>query len=197
MATSIKAINYGLILAHQKKIFDIDEDNKRARTAKSIYDLVLKEVLSSRNWGFAKKRVALSLDGSTPAYDWDFGFVLPGDYLKLVEVQDNIPYVEENNLLLSNDNTMKIQYIFLQDDPNKYSPTFITTLGTRLAVDFALSLALDVNLSEKLFAIYSQRIAIAGSISSQSGGLIEPSVEGWLESRGGGRGFGIGRGGQD
>jgi len=196
MPSKIEIINYGLILAHQKKIFDIDEDNKRARTAKAIYNLDLDEVLSGRNWPFARKQAELSLDGDTPEYDWSFKFGLPGDYLKMIEVQDQYDYQEEDGFILYNDSTLAITYIFRQLDPNKYTPYFATTLGTRLAVDFALILAIDTELSEKMFAVYTNRMSTGGSLAAQSGGPKDYFVEGWVEAREG-YGFGLGRGGQD
>jgi len=183
MSSKIEIINLGLILAHQPTIFTIDEDNKRARTAKAVYPIALSEVLSDRNWGFAVKRENLSLDAATPEFDWSYGFTKPNDYLKMIQTENDEDYTEEGGLILSNNNVLRIKYLFLQENSNVYTPGFVSTLSARLASIFAISLAQDFALSAQLDVIYTKRLALAGSIAAQSGGAKDFIIDDWTDSR--------------
>ena len=81
--TSIANLALGRIGAKQI-ITDIDENTPNAKKVKVVWDAIFQEVLSERDWKFAKTRQQLSLSNVTPLYTYRFAWALPADFLRFV-----------------------------------------------------------------------------------------------------------------
>ena len=66
------------------QISDINENSPNAVKCLSAWDIVFQEVLSERDWRFAKTRQQLQLSPVTPLYTWRFAWALPADFLRFV-----------------------------------------------------------------------------------------------------------------
>lgn len=71
------------------QIVDINENSPNAVKCLSVWDAVFQEVLSERDWKFAKTRVQLQLSPVTPLYTWKFAWALPSDFLRFVRPRRN------------------------------------------------------------------------------------------------------------
>lgn len=65
-------------------ITDVNENTPNARKVLSVWDAVFQEVLSERDWKFAKTRVELELSPNPPLYGWKHAWALPTDFLRFV-----------------------------------------------------------------------------------------------------------------
>lgn len=184
MADKVEIVNKGLILAGETKINALTEENKKARTANIIWNSILDEVLSAGPvWNFAIKRVALGLESSAPLYEWDNQFTKPSDCLRLVRSEEDEEYAEEDGLILSNQSTLNIKYLFRQEDTSKFSPGFVNCLSTRLSVDFALQISQNPELAETLHQLYQLRLGRAGSQDAKADTPEDPIIDDWISSR--------------
>ena len=184
MADKVEIVNKGLILAGETKINSLTEENKKARTANIIWASVRDEVLAAGPiWNFAIKRVSLGLDSSSPVYEWDNQFSKPADCLRLVSSEEDEEYAEEDGLILANQDTLNIKYLFRQTDTSKFSPGFVNCLSTRLAVDFALQIAQNPELAETLHQLYQLRLGRAGSQDAKADTPEDPIIDDWISSR--------------
>jgi hypothetical protein len=66
------------------QITDINEGSPNAVKLLAVWDSVFQEVLSERDWKFAKTRVQLQLSLVTPLYAYKYAWALPGDFLRFV-----------------------------------------------------------------------------------------------------------------
>jgi len=66
------------------QITDINEDSPNAVKVLAVWDAVFQEVLSERDWKFAKTRTALQLSPIIPLYGWRYAWALPDDFLRFV-----------------------------------------------------------------------------------------------------------------
>lgn len=69
-------------------IGSLTEQTPNAIKANVCWDAVLQEVLSEREWKFAKTRVALQQNAQAPAGGYKFAYPLPADYLRLVRPRE-------------------------------------------------------------------------------------------------------------
>ncbi len=65
-------------------IGDVNENNPNAKKILMVWDAIFQEVLSERDWKFAKTRQQLQLSPVTPLYTWKFAWALPADFLRFV-----------------------------------------------------------------------------------------------------------------
>ncbi len=66
------------------QITDINENSPNAVKVLNCWDAIFQEVLSERDWKFAKVRTELQLSTSTPLYGYRYAWPLPGDLLRFV-----------------------------------------------------------------------------------------------------------------
>lgn len=66
------------------QIVNINENSPNAVKVLAVWDSVFQEVLSERDWKFAKTRQPLALSPVTPLYTWKFAWALPADFLRFV-----------------------------------------------------------------------------------------------------------------
>ena len=69
-------------------IASVSEDSPNAIKVNLIWDMIFQEVLSERDWKFAKLRVALQQSTLTPAYGYRYAYTLPADFLRLVKPRE-------------------------------------------------------------------------------------------------------------
>lgn len=66
------------------QITDINENTPNAKKVLIVWDSIFQEVLSERDWKFAKTRQQLQLSPVTPLYTYRYAWALPGDFLRFV-----------------------------------------------------------------------------------------------------------------
>lgn len=71
-------------------ITSIDDGNKPARTCKTFLSIVRDDVLRAADWGFARRRVELSLVSENPTDDWRYAYRAPTDCLKILEITSTV-----------------------------------------------------------------------------------------------------------
>jgi hypothetical protein len=84
--TGISNLALGRIGA-RGQITDINENNPNAVKVLAVWDAVFQEVLSERDWKFAKTRVQLQLSPIIPLYTFKHAWAMPDDFLRFVRPQ--------------------------------------------------------------------------------------------------------------
>ena len=143
-----------------KRLNDLDTDSSiEAIHARLQYEQTRDALLRSHWWRFASARAELSQDTSSPAFEWDYQFQLPSDFLRMKHLhEDNFSpeqittasYALEGNLLLTNNDEANIRYIKQVTDVTEFDPLFIEALVLQLAVKLVMPLTQDANLRHEL-----------------------------------------------
>lgn len=81
--SQIGIINLALSKLGPKRISSLTEDSVQATAAVAVWEYVVKEVLESRDWRFAKERVALVQNTTAPVSKYTYAYTLPADFLRL------------------------------------------------------------------------------------------------------------------
>ena len=84
----VGVINMALQRIGVKRIVSLTEDSDQAIAANTVYEYIRDEVLSAKDWKFAKRRVALAQNVATPEYGYDYAYTLPSDFLRLCLTKD-------------------------------------------------------------------------------------------------------------
>jgi hypothetical protein len=66
------------------QIVSINDNSPNAVKVLAVWDAVFQEVLSERDWKFAKTRAQLQLSTVTPLYSYRYAWALPADLLRFV-----------------------------------------------------------------------------------------------------------------
>lgn len=115
-----------------------DQDSEPARICNTHYEHVRDMLLESHTWNFAMSRASLSLDSTSPAFEFSNAFQLPADCLRVYDLWNSeSDYEVEGRLLLTDDGSAKIKYISKETNPVKFSKLFVEALATRLAAEIA------------------------------------------------------------
>lgn len=116
----------------------LEEQTKQAKICASEYDKTRKTLLRLYPWGFAKKRVVLTPEITTPVFGFEYQFQLPSDYLRVVELFEyDGEYQVEDGRLLANTDILNLRYIYNVEDLSRVDSLFIDAfqwfLGYRIA----------------------------------------------------------------
>ena len=66
-------------------ISDLTDGSPNAIKVNAVLDYVREEVLQARDWRFAKIRYAMGLSTISPLYGYQYAYILPTDFLRLVK----------------------------------------------------------------------------------------------------------------
>lgn len=158
MADKITIVNSALLKISEEPINSLDDNTKSSTIVSILWDIVLESLLSEHEWSFAKKRVTISPDTTTPSFGYSLRFGLPADYNHLVSIdsETEVDYVIEGRYILSNTESINLVYIANITDPTvmtgKFTLAFILILAANIAY------ALNGNTKE---AQYIEQLGIA------------------------------------
>lgn len=182
--TSTDLANRALSRIGLTKISSIDDTNsKAARTCKQLLTQVIDEVLRSHRWNCATKRVPLSEDAAAPAFGYKHAYVLPGDFIRLLEVNgeqvdgsEEFFEIEEDKRLLVNptnfDGGCNIRYI--RTIPvSKFDPLLFESVATKLSAEIAIPLTSKIELQSHAIQLYSMALGNARKMDAIETGSRE------------------------
>ena len=189
MAYSVIGI-YNLALSELgvSKIDSLTESSTAANRLNDTWQYVRDEVLEADDWSFATTRVLLVANAETPVQGFDYAYTLPADFLRVCEDKEDDPPVYPNTypyviealddgtqcLFCDYDNSesnLSIKYVRREENPARYSATFIRALSARLAASVALALTESLKKLEAMEALYDSRLRKAKALNRSSGSI--------------------------
>jgi hypothetical protein len=187
MTSKTDICNRALIKLGKATIRDIDTDESPQGTlCKAVYVSMLDEVLRQAEWNFAVNRQALNKDASgLPLYEWAYRFILPTvpPVIKIISVENNVPFKIEGNYLVSNSDNIKLKYIGRITDPNLYDSLFINVLVLRLAYEISFSLTSQTSLGDNIYKQYLLALEEAKNQNSQDDNELPIQDSTWTNAR--------------
>lgn len=131
-------------------IASLGDQSKEAKLCNTNYDRLREEVLESREWRFATRRLKLALSADTPEFGYPHQFKLPADCLRVLSASDNpngvpaqennINWEREEDFVLSDSAAVYIRYTVNLAITTKFSPGFVTALAKRMSAQMAIAL---------------------------------------------------------
>lgn len=150
-----------------REITSITADEESARVINTIYEGVLNFELSIYAWAFALKRASINADNDAPAFEYNFQYSLPADFLRLESIY-NVPenmrdaYSIENGKILTNiSGPLQIVYLSSTLNQSAWPPYFIEAVACRLAYEICERLKQDPSRKNTLMQEYQLVIGAA------------------------------------
>jgi len=156
VSNEVRIANDALSSLGSNTIASLTESTKQAVLVETFFDFARRFVLSQYPWAFAKRQQVLAQTGDAPALDrWDYEYRLPSDIITLLEVRHEGHYDLQEDLILSNDNTLEIYY--LKDITNvvNWTPGFTTVFTAYLAYKLSFPLTQSGSAQERAFQAYT------------------------------------------
>lgn len=173
MSSKIELCSNACLLIGCSPIASLTESSDRAILMANIYDQVRLAALRRHPWNCAKEMVLLSPDTVTPPFQWPYQFQLPGDCVRVLSVGEegeHPDYRIRGRLIMSDETSIKLEYIKNTDDPNTYDALFNDYLCARLAFTAAYPLTKDSGLQKAMAVLMEQNLKDARLVD----GLEEP-----------------------
>jgi hypothetical protein len=173
----VSIVNQALTLLGADRIIAIDEDSENARKANAIYSLTRDEMLREHPWNFAVKQSLLSQLSTATTFDFDHAYQLPSDYLRILKVSDGsaaiTDYKVKGNTIMTDDDTVYLEYIYKCDDTSLYDAQFTAALTAKLAFKLAFAVTNNMNIQQQMYKLYDEELSKAKATDGQE----SPDVE--------------------
>ena len=156
MASDIDNASNALLMLGADAITSFDDPGAGAEVAKSLYEPILKAMLTRTYWRFTIKKQTLNLLSQTPENDFQFAHKIPTDSLKILKVDPNGFYKIYEDKIFSNQNILVADYVF-RPDTSSFPAYFTLAFTYKLASEFSLS----VTDNENKNAIYEEKFRLA------------------------------------
>lgn len=149
--------NRALAKLGSTRISSTTQNIERAKVLNDMYTNVRDSLLRENPWNFAVKRATIGVNATAPDWGWDNRYVLPTDFLLLLEIEDYPPYNIESGYILTNtDTTIKIKYVSRDPSTAQYDSLFVEALACKLAYEACESITKSARKKEELWAAYEQ-----------------------------------------
>lgn len=131
------------------RISELLENSPQAEHCRRMWGNCRDRLLRQYPWNFATKRVRLSALGQAPAFEWARAYQLPGDCLKVLEVNGcaagvgNTPFQIEAGAILTNFADCRLKYTRRIDQVSAWDAAFCELFSYELAKDIAPSFTLQ------------------------------------------------------
>tara|TARA_R110002020_G_scaffold379230_1_gene590394 strand:+ start:3234 stop:3827 length:594 start_codon:yes stop_codon:yes gene_type:complete len=197
MPSKVDVANRALRMVGATRITSFTQGTPSANAVNDIYDEILKELLASAKWKFAKKRSNLARSSTTPVYEFDYAYAMPSDWLRTIDVHDNdngtgnFEYREgqvgSQNVLETDSEQVYLTYVYFEQDPNLMTSTFRSALSTALGRDLAVPLSESGTLQTRLESRATRTLFKAMSVDATGSVPKSRPMGSWGTARSGWR----------
>src|SRR5574343_15671 len=146
--SSVEVCNLALdLLRHRDAVTSIEDP---ASDTEAIcarwYDVTRRSVLRQFPWNFARKLTSLSRNSTDPAFGYADAYNLPGDYIQMVFVGEDIDEdyetdfsIQNGQILINNSGSSDLSVCYVYDctDVALFDPIFLDLFTAELAVRLA------------------------------------------------------------
>jgi hypothetical protein len=169
-ASDVSICSNALLLLGAKTISSFDENNDRARLASNLFESVRDSMLRSHPWNCAIRRVALAPDVAVPAFDWDFQFTLPGDFMRVLSVGEagaEIEFKIEDGKLLCDDNPALLRYVYRNENPATWDDMLVRGMELAMAEAMAYGITQSATLRDSMRDELARHMKQARAVDGQ------------------------------
>lgn len=171
---------------------DIAEATVEAERIRLHWSIVRDNLLRQRPWNFATRRATLSALADAPAFDWDYAYQLPSDYLQAQAVNGKqagtgeAEYEISDGQILTDDETCELKYTALVEEAGRWSATFCDAFTHLLAAAVAPALSTAPGLGDAMRQRAEEITVLAIGPENREArprAVLAQSGSGWLKAR--------------
>jgi hypothetical protein len=165
-------------------ITSLAQDTKNARLCNAVFESLRNEVLEGHEWSFATKTVELASIVGTPIMNWTYQFQLPADFLKMIRAEDWKQEFETlDGYLHSNDDPMKIKYIWENTNSGTWHQSFCNSLSWRIAAELAYAITKSNTVANTMMVGYDMVLKVARYNDAHKKSPEGPIVDSFIDVR--------------
>lgn len=199
MATKTEIFNRALIKLGVNTVTSPDDPSEQARKCSAVYSSLLKAELRKNPWTFAVTRVELAALAETPAFGWQYGYQLPADFVRVVQIgeywefnqirvatdQPTVPYTIEGRKILTNYAApLRIRYVHnVEDDTETWDHLFVEAFSCRLGVEVCESLTKNQTKLANMLRLYKDAVAEAKRLNAIELPPVPLADNSWITTR--------------
>ena len=191
MASVVNICNSALNLIGASTISALTEDTKNARLCNQRYEPVRNRVFRSHNWNCLIKRVQLAANSTDPVIEFDKSYALPSDCLRVLKIHNattdsiasNLVYKIEGRNIITDETTVYLIYIALDEDPNNYDSYLREAISHQLAADLAYAITNNATLANNYMTRADERLREARFIDATENSLDTVEANEFTDAR--------------
>lgn len=169
-ASEVSICSNALLTLGAQPINSLDEDSDRARLASNLFEPVRDYVLRRHPWNCAVKRVALAPLADAPAFDWNYQYNLPSDFMRALSVGERGAEAEfkiESGKLLCNENPALLRYIWRNTAPATWDHMLIWAMTQAMRAVFAYPTTASTSLEQQVEVVLRDVLKQARAVDGQ------------------------------
>ena len=175
-----------------QRIASFGDGTVAANVISDVYDAIRDEVLEVNPWAFAITTVALnqlSVVPLTGIANLNIAYALPNDFIRGFAINAGSGKWKFETYggircIVTNQAGAQLKYLFRNEDPTTYSPSFCTALATRLAAEICFNLTQATKKAQALYEEYEQiRLPDAKANDASQGSPDEILASDWELAR--------------
>ena len=185
MAADIDIINAGLSKLGEQAILAVTDPSPPGRLANRTYADIRDALLREFPWNFATKRASLAADPVAPEWGFTTKYNLPGDCLRLVEINnlgDDDWRNEGRTIVTNKEAPLEIIYVG-SAAVDVMDATFREALAARLAMEWAEPLSQTSSVVAAMSTLYRNKLRVARVADGQEDSTREVVAASFIESR--------------
>lgn len=176
MASAISICSNALLMLGEDTISSFTEESSpssldTAKLCANLWPSVRDFVLRSHLWNCATKRVVLSPETVAPAYGFTHKYALPGDWLRNVEINNQlanvVDHVIESKKLLMDGSTCRLRYIWRNEDPASYDPMLVHCCELAMAAKLAYAITSSTSKQQIQEDLLERALKLARAVDGQ------------------------------
>jgi hypothetical protein len=182
--TETSIANRALLEIGADRINSLNEDNKRARACKALYDIVRDEVLRAHPWNFAITRVQLAPLDETPVFQYTYVYQVPTDSLRILSAEDStVEFKVEGRKIYTDQANFYIRYIKQVTDTSQFDANFAEVVALKLASRISYIVTQSTAVKDECERAYLQALKDARSFDAQEGTPEDFNADAWINAR--------------
>lgn len=184
MTSRVEICNRALDKLGSAAITSLDDNVKSARACARMFDAVRDAELRDHQWNFAVARTSLPELGEAPVFGFSKQYQLPGDCLKVLDVDPPGDWKVEGRRVLANVSaSLRIKYIRRVGDTNSFDALFAEALSARMAQELCETLTQSNSKKRAVQDDYTQAIRRARRADAIEGTPDAFEETSWIKAR--------------
>jgi len=186
MATDVSICSNALVMLGGSPFSSFDEPKPHVRVASNLYPSVRNDVLRLHSWNCATDRVILAPTDTAPAFDFAYQFLLPGDWLRTLQVGYAgcpIPFRAERQRILADVNALPLVYCFRNEVEDSWSTNLVHVMELAMAAKMAYAVTSSSSVRDSFRDEFARELKVAKAIDGQDDPPEEFAAGTFFESR--------------
>jgi hypothetical protein len=194
MSSETDVANVALRLIGQTPISNRTDGTSNGNIIDDIFDDTRDDLLRYSPWNFATRRVELAQSVTAPAFEFDYAYPLPADWIRTVSVHSNnagtgailhrMETIGTQRVIVCSSDQIFLRYVYQEKDPNIWSSDFRRAMSLALARDLAVPISSSNTLQEQLSKQFEKTMNRVRSTDAMGSTPEQRPRGSWINSRG-------------